>query len=100
MLTDGKMGDSSYYVGVANRDTGEGFRTGGSEYWELDDGSYVDRRYQMYLSKDNIRFRLYEDYEEIESITQLPYGLTIEPSEDGNKLLFSYNGKSVELQLT
>ena len=32
--------------------------------------------------------------------TTLPYGLTIEPSEDGNKLLFSYNGKTAELPLT
>jgi hypothetical protein len=32
--------------------------------------------------------------------TKLPYGLTIEPSEDGSKLLLSYNGKTAELPLT
>ena len=100
LVPDGNNAYSGFYVGVNNRETGEGFRAGGSESWDNDDGSYVDKVYQMYLTKDNIRFRLYEDYEEIESITQLPYGLIIEPSEDGSKLLFSYNGKTGEIQLT
>lgn len=101
LTPNGKFdGTSDFMIGVDNRDTGEGFRLGGSEFWDHEDGTYVNNSYYMYLSKDNIRFRLYDDWEEVSTWTQLPYGLTIEPSEDGSKLVFSYNGKSAELPLT
>lgn len=94
--------NSRCYVSIGvndvERNTGGQFQI--DEFIEKEDGSNLDKTYSLRLTNDGISFNNLDIYKDEQVTTNLPYGLTIEPSEDGNKLLISYNGKTAELQLT
>lgn len=69
---------------------------------EYKDGTYSYKSNAISVSDTSFKVVHGEETQDASSaiITEIAHGITIKPSEDGSKLVFSYNGKSAELPLT
>lgn len=101
---------SSYTEHLDNLDETTGLTVRGAEGVEFiskcnreyKDGTYSLKNNTLTVSDTSLKVIHSEETQDDDFaiVTEIAHGIAITPSEDGSKLLLSYNGKTAELQLT